>query len=655
MSYIGNTPTSIAFLTDLFTGTGSLSVFTMSAAPDSTSSILVSITGVVQEPSTYSVSGNTLTFSQAPPAGTGNISIRYLGIPASGVVSTAYRTVTEFTATLAQTIFTVPSYTVGYITVYRNGVRLGTADYTATSGTNVILGTAANTGDLITTESFYVSSVLNAIPAVAGAITSSYILDGAVGTAEIASGVTLSSPNTSGNLNFSGTAQRITGDMTNATITNRLAFQTSTANTQTVLTVIPNGTSTAAAISLESDSNLINDIYLQASSSVAGSLTTGFYSGIRGTGTYSPMTFFTGGSEKLRLDTSGNLLVGTTSASVPSTTGFVSSANTFGFKNRIINGGMVIDQRNAGASVTPNPTTTVYSVDRFMISAAATSKYTAQRNAGSITPPAGFSNYLGCTVTSAYTPVGNESFNIQTRIEGYNTADFAFGTASAATSTLSFWVRSSLVGTYGGEIYSSAARTYPFSYSIPVANTWTRIVLTITGDTVSATDVTNGYGLIIVWGLGTAGAALGGTINTWQAGNFTQPAGTVNWISNAGATFYITGVQLEKGSVATSFDQRAYSQELAMCQRYYYKYNPQNWWGLRYSGTSPWLTTSFPVTMRAVPTVVPSFTSIFCTTGTLNSMPVYSTTVDSVSINYYTSVVSTDFGANLSYTASAEL
>ena len=190
MSYIGNSPTSIAFLTDLFTGTGSLTTFTMSAAPASTSSILVSITGIVQEPSTYAVSGNTLTFSQAPPAGTGNVSVRYLGIPASNIVSTAYRTVTDFTATLAQTIFTVPSYTVGYITVYRNGARLGAADYTASSGTNVILTVAANTGDLVTTESFYVSSVLNAIPAVAGAVTSSYIIPN----------VSLSSPSYTGTL-----------------------------------------------------------------------------------------------------------------------------------------------------------------------------------------------------------------------------------------------------------------------------------------------------------------------------------------------------------------------------------------------------------------------------------------------------------------------
>jgi hypothetical protein len=188
MSYIGNQVTTTAFLTDQFSGNGSTVAFTMSAAPATTSSIIVAVTGVLQDPSTYAVSGTTLTFSAAPPTGTGNISVRYLGIPASGVTTTAYRTVTEFTATSGQTTFNVPSYTVGYINVYRNGVRLGAADFTATTGTTVVLASAAILGDLVTTESFYVSSVLNAIPATAGAVNSTYIANGAVGSTQIAAG-----------------------------------------------------------------------------------------------------------------------------------------------------------------------------------------------------------------------------------------------------------------------------------------------------------------------------------------------------------------------------------------------------------------------------------------------------------------------------------
>lgn len=197
MSYIGASPTNTAFVTDTFSGNGSTTAFTTSVAPASTSSILVSITGVLQDPSTYSVSGTTLTFSAAPPSGTGNISVRYLGIPAAGVATTAYRTVTEFTATSGQTTFSTPSYTVGFIDVYRNGVRLGSGDFTATSGTSVVLASGATTGDLITTESFYVSSVLNAIPNTAGSVGQSNLAAGVAGNgpafaAYIGSGATIS-------------------------------------------------------------------------------------------------------------------------------------------------------------------------------------------------------------------------------------------------------------------------------------------------------------------------------------------------------------------------------------------------------------------------------------------------------------------------------
>jgi len=186
MSYIGNIPTTVAFLVDTFSGDGSDTTFTLSQAPATTSSILVSVSGVVQDPSTYSVSGTTLTFSGAPPSGTSNISVRFLGVPASGVATTAYRTLTTFTATSGQTTFSVPSYTVGYIDVYRNGVKLGTADFTATSGTTVVLASGATAGDLVETVAFFVSSVLNAIPAVANAVTTSYINDGAVTAAKMA-------------------------------------------------------------------------------------------------------------------------------------------------------------------------------------------------------------------------------------------------------------------------------------------------------------------------------------------------------------------------------------------------------------------------------------------------------------------------------------
>jgi hypothetical protein len=190
MSYIGAQPTTAAFVTDQFSANGSGTVFTLSVAPANTNSILVAVSGVLQSPDTYSVSGTTLTFSAAPPAGTGNISVRFLGIPASGVVNTAYRTQTEFTATAGQTTFSVPSYTVGFIDVYRNGALLGSADFTATNGTTVVLANPASSGDLVETISFFVSSVLNAIPATAGAVTNSYLLDNSITKAKMGSGST---------------------------------------------------------------------------------------------------------------------------------------------------------------------------------------------------------------------------------------------------------------------------------------------------------------------------------------------------------------------------------------------------------------------------------------------------------------------------------
>lgn len=194
MSYIGNQPVYQAFVTDQFSGNGSTTAFTMSVAPANTASVLVAVSGVLQDPSTYSVSGTTLTFSAAPPSGTGNISARYLGIPASGVTTTAYRTVTEFTATAGQTTFTPPSYTVGYINVYRNGVRLAAADYTASNGTTVVLASGATAGDTVTVESYYVSSVIGAIPATAGAVTDTYLNTGAVTQTKIATGVAGTGP-----------------------------------------------------------------------------------------------------------------------------------------------------------------------------------------------------------------------------------------------------------------------------------------------------------------------------------------------------------------------------------------------------------------------------------------------------------------------------
>ena len=239
------------------------------------------------------------------------------------------------------------------------------------------------------------------------------------------------------------------------------------------------------------------------------------------------------------------------------------------FKNRIINGAMTIDQRNAGASVTQT-TSDLYPVDRFRIIGTVTSKFTAQQNAGSVTPPVGFTNYLGITSSSAYSVLTGDYFTTSQAIEGFNTADLQWGTANAKTVTLSFWVRSSLTGTFGGSLRNSAAnRSYPFTYTISSANTWEYETITIAGDT-SGTWVgaTNGLGLNLTFGLG-VGATFSGTAGAWAGSNFLSATGATSVVGTNGATFYITGVQLEVGSTATSFDYRPYGTEFQLCQRYF--------------------------------------------------------------------------------------
>jgi hypothetical protein len=288
------------------------------------------------------------------------------------------------------------------------------------------------------------------------------------------------------------------------------------------------------------------------------------------------------------------------------------SASTFSFKNRIINGGMVIDQRNAGASVTATTTgSLVYTVDRWAYYADQASKFTVQQNAGSVTPPTGFINYLGVTSSSAYTVGSAEAFGIDQNIEGLNVSDFGWGSASAATVTFSFWVRSSLTGAFGGSFRNSASnRSYPFTYSISAANTWEQKTITIVGDTSGTWLTTNGIGIRIWFSIG-AGSTFNGTVNTWSSGSYLQASGATSVVGTSGATFYITGVQLEKGSTATSFDYRPYGTELALCQRYFVQYNASSGSsalgllaGISSTTTQGLANLITPVVMRTTPSIV---------------------------------------------------
>jgi hypothetical protein len=279
-----------------------------------------------------------------------------------------------------------------------------------------------------------------------------------------------------------------------------------------------------------------------------------------------------------------------------------------GFRNRIINGDMRIDQRNAGASVTP--TNLQYTVDRWAAGLTQSSKFSVQQNAGAVTPPAGFTNYIGVTSLSAYAITTSDIFNIQQRVEGFNVADFGWGTANAQAVTLSFWVRSSLTGTFGGSFVNNAFnRSYPFSYTISAANTWEQKSITIPGDTTGTWLTNNGTGLFLFFGLG-VGSTQSGTAGAWSGSGFYGATGAVSVVGTSGATFYITGVQLEAGSVATPFERRPYGTELQLAMRYYWNmvstgapYMPFGGVGTATGGATASIPFSSPVTMRVVPSV----------------------------------------------------
>ena len=236
------------------------------------------------------------------------------------------------------------------------------------------------------------------------------------------------------------------------------------------------------------------------------------------------------------------------------------------FRNRIINGSMMIDQRNAGASVTLGAVTQ-FPIDRFATyESTSSATVTAQR---STVAPSGFVNSLLFTASTGASPASGDINGVWQSIEGFNTADLGYGTANAQTVTLSFWVRSSVTGTYSVSFNNGDVnRYYVANYVITAANTWEQKTVTIAGDTSGTWNTGNGTGLQIIWDLG-YGSSFNGTAGSWGSSANRRTSGSVSFVATTGATFYITGVQLEKGSTATSFDYRPYGTELALCQRYY--------------------------------------------------------------------------------------
>jgi hypothetical protein len=288
-----------------------------------------------------------------------------------------------------------------------------------------------------------------------------------------------------------------------------------------------------------------------------------------------------------------------------------------GFRNRIINGAMAINQR--GGTITPASGGT-YGIDRFYGYASGGGVFTAVQSTDAPTG-AGFSYSNLLTVTTADSSIAStDYYSAGQMIEGYNIADLLWGTANAKAVTLSFWVKSSVTGSYSACLYNvDGSRCYPAGFTISSANTWQQIVLTIAGDVGGTWNITNGLGIGLRIDLG-SGSGYNGTANTWNtSGSFVgiRTSANVNWIATNGATFYYTGVQLEKGSAATAFDYRPYGLELMLCQRYYYVKYSQVDFALGFSGTvSAQMIMNFPVTMRAAPTMANDTASNFiCADG----------------------------------------
>lgn len=279
-----------------------------------------------------------------------------------------------------------------------------------------------------------------------------------------------------------------------------------------------------------------------------------------------------------------------------------------GFKNRIINGAMTIDQRNAGASVSVSSSSSVYNIDRFYLENITDGAFTVQQSS---TVPAGFRTSALVTVTTADASLGSTQWTAYTqKIEGYNCADLDWGTANAKTVTLSFWVRSSLTGTFGGALSNQAAnRSYPFTYTISSANTWEQKSVTVAGDTSGTWLTTNTTGMRVYFGLG-VGSTYSGTAGAWAGSEYISATGATSVVGTNGATWYITGVQLEVGTEATDFEYRPYGTELALCQRYHWQVNgtdsDQQLFG---SGTYTTTVTTarilidVPVNLRSIPSI----------------------------------------------------
>jgi hypothetical protein len=350
---------------------------------------------------------------------------------------------------------------------------------------------------------------------------------------------------------------------------------------------------------------------------------------------------------------SSSNITATGSITTQSATGIVFSdssslpaaSSPYVLKNRIINGAMVIDQRNAGASVTAN--NEIYGADRFKVSTGYTSKATIQQ---STTAPTGFNNSILLTSSAATSTASGDYMTLLQIIEGFNVADLGWGTANAKPITISFWVRSSLTGTFGGSISNAGnSRSYVYTYTISAANTWEQKTVTIAGDTSGTWLTTNGVGFIVRFSIAMGSTYSTSSTNTWLAGDYEGATGQTQILNTNAATWYVTGVQLEVGSTATPFERRMYSTELELCQRYCYAYR-------NYANATEYISGGFatgvnsgttflyfPVTPRIPPTGITSSGSYYFNNagpggGNVSSISYATSSFVSLSLNFVIAV-----------------
>ena len=526
MAYIGNRPLVGRYqVLDNITFNGSntqysLTVGGQAVLPGSAQNLLISVGGVLQAPSNaYSVSGSNILFTGAPAANAAFFGVQLGDVfGVATVANTGYTSLRQqFTASNGQTQFAISGgYVPGQVDVYRNGIKLVNGqDTNISSGANVVLSSAAANNDTIDV----------------------------IGAQQITIG---------------GATTMIRQQFTTAN--NQTQFAITNGYTPGMIDVYLNGIKQIPGtdVNVSSGSNVVFNVATVNNSVVD-------VSGYQALSVYNGYTF-----------RSGDTMTGTLTApafyannGATDVAGYLHAQPTM--RNRIINGDMRIDQRNAGASVTPTANS-YNSCDRWQNILTQASKYSVQQNAGAVTPPVGFTNYLGFTSLASTIIAVSDIYYFRQIIEGYNISDLAWGTANAKAVTLSFYVRSSLTGTFSGSFQdTSGTVSYVFTYSIASANTWTQIALNIPGPTTGTWGTTNTAGMFIDFNLGAGTNFNTASPNTWLASSLYSTASSTNIISTSGSTLYITGVQLESGSYATPFERRLYNMELMMCQRYYEK------------------------------------------------------------------------------------